>query len=192
MITEIEEIHSIQQLIEECKHELINSNEYPQKDIEVGVMIEVPGMVDIIRFLKDEVDFFSIGTNDLMQYLLAADRNNGDISYLLNPFHPAVINILLKIRQEITKINKQVTVCGEIAGKAFPALMLMGMGYTDFSMNPMSIPEIKRIFTNIHFSQIKKIVQQLSTFSSKTEAEEFLIETLLGKYPDLFIKQAVF
>lgn len=192
MVTEIEEIHSIQTLIQGCREELIKEKAYPQKDIEIGVMIEVPGMVDIIRYLKDEVDFFSIGTNDLMQYLLAADRNNGDIAYLLNPFHPAVIKMMLKIREEIAKINKRVTVCGEIAGKTFPALMLLGMGYTDFSMNPMSIPEIKRVFTSIHFSQIKKTVGQITGFSSRSEAEEFLIETLLKKYPDLFIKQAVF
>ncbi|MCK4835805.1 MAG: phosphoenolpyruvate--protein phosphotransferase [Candidatus Aminicenantes bacterium] len=192
MITEIEEIYSIQRIIEECKEELKKENKYPNKDIEMGIMIEVPGMVEIVQYLKDEVDFFSIGTNDLMQYLLAADRNNGTVAYLLNPFHPAVIKVLLKLRKEITRIGKKVTVCGEIAGKTFPALMLLGMGYTDFSMNPISIPEIKRIFTNIHFSQIRKIVRQLTDFSSKTEAEEFLIETLLKKYPNLFIKQAVF
>jgi len=96
------------------------------------------------------------------------------------------------LKKEIDQIGKQVTVCGEIAGKTFTALMLLGMGFTDFSMNPMSIPEIKRIFTNIHYNQIKRIVNQLSKFSSKTEAEEFFIETLLRKYPDLFIKQAVF
>jgi phosphotransferase system enzyme I (PtsI) len=192
MITEIEEIHSLKNLIEEAKKELKNENNYPKKEIEIGIMIEVPGVIEIIKYLKEEVDFFSVGTNDLMQYLLAADRNNAAVTYLLNPFHPAIIQTLIKLKKEIDKIGKKVTICGEIAGKTFTALMLLGMGYTDFSMNPMSIPEIKRIFTNIHFVQIKRIVNQLSNFSSKTEAEEFFIETLLRKYPGLFIKQAVF
>jgi phosphotransferase system enzyme I (PtsI) len=192
MITEIEEIHAIKNIFLEAKDELIKDNKYPRHDMEIGIMIEVPGMVDIIRFLKEEVDFFSIGTNDLMQYLLAADRDNSAISYLLNPFHPAVINILFKVIKEIKHIGKRVTVCGEIAGKTFSALMLLGMGYSDFSMNPMAIPEIKRIFTNIHFSEVSRIVRQLRRFSSKSEAEEFMIETLLRRYPNLFIKQAVF
>lgn len=192
MVTEIEEIHALKNIIKTTKQELINEDKHPDKKIEVGIMIEVPGVIDIIKYLKDEVDFFSVGTNDLMQYLLAADRNNANVTYLLNPFHPAIIQTLIRLKKEIDQIGKPVTVCGEIAGKTFTALMLLGMGYTTFSMNPMSIPEIKRIFTNIHYGQIKRIVNQLSKFSSKTEAEEFFIETLLRKYPDLFIKQAVF
>ncbi|MCK4942131.1 MAG: phosphoenolpyruvate--protein phosphotransferase, partial [Candidatus Aminicenantes bacterium] len=137
MITEIEEIHSLRNLIEEAKQELKNENNYPNKKIEIGIMIEVPGVIEIIKYLKEEVDFFSIGTNDLMQYLLAADRNNAAVSYLLNPFHPAIIQTLIKLKKEIDKMGKKVTVCGEIAGKTFTALMLLGMGYTDFSMNPM-------------------------------------------------------
>jgi phosphotransferase system enzyme I (PtsI) len=192
MVTEIEEIHALKNIIETTRQELINENKFPEKKIEIGIMIEVPGVIDIIKYLADEVDFFSVGTNDLMQYLLAADRNNANVTYLLNPFHPAIIRTLIRLKKEIDQIGKQVTICGEIAGKTFTALMLLGMGFTDFSMNPMSIPEIKRIFTNIHYGRIKRIVNQLSTFSSKTEAEEFFIETLLRKYPDLFIKQAVF
>lgn len=192
MVTEIEEIHTLRNIIETAQQELINEGKHPKKKTEIGIMIEVPGIIDIIKYLKDEVDFFSIGTNDLMQYLLAADRNNANVTYLLNPFHPSIIQTLIRLKNEIDQMGKHVNVCGEIAGKTFTALMLLGMGYTDFSMNPMSIPEIKRIFTNIHYNQIKRIVNQLSKFSSKTEAEEFFIETLLREYPDLFIKQAVF
>jgi phosphotransferase system enzyme I (PtsI) len=192
MITEIEEIYTIKKIINESKEELKSENITPKKDVEIGIMIEIPGAVDIIKYLKDEIDFFSIGSNDLIQYLLAADRNNSSVSYLFNPFHPSVIQVLLRIKKEVSKLGKDVNICGEIAGKTFTAIMLLGMGYHNFSMNPISIPEIKRVFTNIHFSYIKKIVQKLSNLSSKTEAEEFLVETLLKKYPDLFIKQAVF
>jgi len=85
-----------------------------------------------------------------------------------------------------------VTVCGEMAGRTFTALMLLGMGYTNFSMNPLAITEIKRIFTRVHYSFVRKTVRQLSKMSSKTEIEEFLVETLLKKYPDLFIKPPEF
>lgn len=192
MVTETEEVHTIKKMIRECKQELIAENMYPGKDVPVGIMIEIPAAVRIIRFLKDEIDFFSIGTNDLMQYLLAVDRNNSSVSYLYNPFHPAVVDILFEIIEEVTAIDKKVTVCGEMAGRTFTALLLLGMGYTNFSMNPLAIAEIKRIFTRIHYSYLKKTVQQLRKLSSKSEIEEYLVETLLKKYPDIFIKEPEF
>jgi phosphotransferase system enzyme I (PtsI) len=188
MVTELEEIHTIKKIIHQCKVELLKEKKLPNKEIQVGIMIEIPGTVKIIKFLKDEIDFFSIGTNDLMQYLLAVDRNNSAVSYLYSPFHPAVVDILYEIRKTVTAIGKEVTVCGEMAGKTFTALMLMGMGYTSFSMSPLAIAEIKRIFTHIHYGYIKRIVKQITKLGSKTEIEEFLVETLLRKYPDLFIK----
>lgn len=189
MVTETEEIHTINEIIRQCKEELIQEKMYPGKDVPVGIMIEIPAAARIIRFFKDEVDFFSIGTNDLMQYMLAVDRNNSSVSYLYNPFHPAVVDILFQIIEEASAIDKKVTVCGEMAGRTFTALMLLGMGYTNFSMNPLAIAEIKRIFTRIHYPYLKKTVQKLRKFSSKSEIEEFLVETLLRKYPDLFIKE---
>ncbi|MGE5340414.1 MAG: phosphoenolpyruvate--protein phosphotransferase [Candidatus Omnitrophota bacterium] len=192
MVTEIEEIHTIKTIMRQCKEDLIKEGKYPFKDVKMGIMIEIPAAVKIIKHLKDEIDFFSIGTNDLMQYLLAVDRNNSMVSYLYNPFHPAVVEILYEILDEATRIGKDVTVCGEMAGKTFTALMLLGMGYTHFSMNPLAITEIKRIFTRIHYSYIKKTVKQLTRFSSKTEVEEYLVETLLQKYPDLFVKPPEF
>jgi len=188
MVTELEEIHTIKKIIHQCKVELLREKKFPDKEIQVGIMIEIPGTVKIIKHLKDEIDFFSIGTNDLMQYLLAVDRNNSAVSYLYSPFHPAVVDILFEIRETVASIGKEVTVCGEMAGKTFTALMLMGMGYTNFSMTPLAIAEIKRIFTRIHYGYIKKTVKQISKLGSRTEIEEFLVETLLKKYPDLFIK----
>ena len=192
MITEIEEIFSIKKIIEDIKEELKKEKKLPDKTLKLGVMIEIPGSVKLIKHLKDEIDFFSIGTNDLIQYLLAVDRNNSAVSYLFNPFHPAVIEILFEIIEETTKIGKEVTVCGEIAGQTFTALMLLGMGYTNFSMNPLSLIEIKRIFTNVHYSKVKSTVKNLVKLSSRGEIEEYLTETMLSKYPHLFIKQPVF
>jgi phosphotransferase system enzyme I (PtsI) len=192
MVTELEEIHTIKKIIQQSQEELQRDEELPDKKIQVGIMIEIPGTVKIIKHLKDEIDFFSIGTNDLMQYLLAVDRNNSAVSYLYSPFHPAVLDILFEIHDTVTGIGKEVTVCGEMAGKTFTALMLLGIGYTNFSMAPLAIAEIKRIFTQIHYGYIKRIVKQLTKMGSKTEIEEFLVETLLKKYPDLFIKSPDF
>lgn len=192
MIIEIEEIHTIKRIIRQCQEELAAEKKLPTKDIKIGIMIEIPGVVKIIKYLANEIDFFSIGTNDMMQYLLAVDRNNSSVSYLYSPFHPAIISILTEILDEVNKIGKEVTVCGEMAGKTFSALMLLGLGYTNLSMSPLALIEIKRIFTQVHYSYLKKIVKQLSEFSSKSEIEEFLVETLLQKYPGLFVKPPEF
>lgn len=192
MITEIEEIHTIKALVEEAKDELRRENKLPDRHVDFGIMIEIPGAVSLIKHLEHVVDFFSIGTNDLVQYSLAVDRNIDSVAYLYNPFHPGVVKILMEIREEISKIGKEVTVCGEMAGKPFTALMLLGMGYNNFSMTPLSIAEIKRVFTQVHYSYVKKTVKELTGLSSKSEIEEFLIETMLKKYPDLFIKQPLF
>lgn len=192
MITEIEEIHSIKKMIHELRDELEREKRLPGKDVEIGIMIEIPGAVKIIKYLKEEIDFFSIGTNDLIQYLLAVDRNNSSVSYLFNPFHPAVTQVLFEIKHEISRIGKEVVVCGEMAGRALTALMLLGMGFTNFSMNPFSIIEIKRIFTKIDYSYIKEIVKELENFSLKADAERFFKKRLQKKYPDLFVKQPGF
>ncbi len=192
MITEIEEIYSIKDIINQARTELKGKKHLPEFDIKTGIMVEIPGTIKLIKHLKDEIDFFSIGTNDLIQYLLAVERNNSSLSYLFNPYQPSVIENLIEIREEVSKIGKEVTVCGEIAGKTFTALMLLGMGYTNFSMNPLSIIEIKRIFTNIHYSNIKKIVKRLPEFNSRSKSEEFLIESMVKKYPQLFVKEQIF
>ena len=192
MIIEIEEIYYIKSVIDQVSEELAESGQLPDKKVELGIMIEIPGSVKLIKHLGDIVDFFSIGTNDLVQYLLAVDRNNSAVSYLFNPFHPAVIEILFEIRNEVEKIGKQVNVCGEIAGKGFTALMLLGMGYTNFSMNPLSLIEIKRIFTKIHYTYIKHVAAQLRKLNSKAAIEEYLIEKVIRKYPDLFLTQALY
>lgn len=186
MITEIEEIREIKKIIKTAEKELKLKNHLPRHKIKIGVMIEVPAMIKLVKFLKDEIDFFSLGSNDLIQYLLAVERNNSSLSYLFDPFQPVIIDSLFEIKKESDKIGKEVTVCGEIAGKTLTAVMLLGMGYTDLSMNPLSIAEIKRIFTSIDHSFTKKIVKQLPGFSSKSDAKSFLYTSLQNKYPELF------
>ena len=189
MISEIEEVHAVRDLIRETREELVKEGRFPKKEIKVGIMLEIPAAVKLIPHVKDEIDFFSVGTNDLIQYLLAVDRNNSAVSYLFSPFHPAVVQTLDEIRREAEKIGKEVTICGEMAGMIYPALMLLGIGFTRFSMNPLAIAEIKRVFTSVRFATVRNIVRRLLTLSSRTEIEEYLVESLLRKYPKLFIHQ---
>ena len=189
MISEIEEVHAVRDLIRETREELVKEGRFPKKEIKVGIMLEIPAAVKLIPHVKDEIDFFSVGTNDLIQYLLAVDRNNSAVSYLFSPFHPAVVQTLDEIRREAEKIGKEVTICGEMASMIYPALMLLGIGFTRFSMNPLAIAEIKRVFTSVRFATVRNIVRRLLTLSSRTEIEEYLVESLLRKYPKLFIHQ---
>jgi phosphotransferase system enzyme I (PtsI) len=185
MVTEMEEVRAIRAIMAEAKKELQRAGTYPKKDLKVGIMLEIPAAVRLIRHLGDAVDFFSVGSNDLIQYLLAVDRNNPDVSHLYSPFHPAFIHILKEIRSEVDHIGKEVTICGEMAGQRLPALMLLGMGFSDFSMNALAIAEIKKTFTRIHYTRLRRIVGQLGQFSSRTEIEGFLTAELLKLYPDL-------
>jgi phosphoenolpyruvate-protein phosphotransferase (PTS system enzyme I) len=189
MITEIEEVYAIRDIIRDARAELERENRLPKKEVPVGIMLEIPAAITLIRHLKGLVDFFSVGTNDLTQYLLAVDRNNRDVAYLFNSFHPGVVQALRQIREETARIGRDVTVCGEMAGSFIPALMLLGMGYTRFSMNPLSVPEIKRVFTSVDQKFLRNLVRRIYGLSSHSEIEEFLTESLLRKYPDLFLKQ---
>jgi len=190
MITEIEEVVTVRKMMREIAADLHRQG-HPVHMPPLGIMIEVPAAVKLIRSLKDLVDFFSIGTNDLMQYVLAVDRNNSEVSYLYNPFHPAVVQVLIEAREEIRRVGKEVTICGEMAGKVFTALMLLGMGYRSFSMVPLSIPKIKNILTSIDFKYVSGVVKKLVGFGSKKEIEEYLIEAMFRKYPRLFSNELV-
>jgi len=192
MITEIEEIYTIKKIINETTEELRLENKLPQHAIKVGIMIEIPGTIKLIKHINDEIDFYSVGSNDLIQYLLAVERDNSSLSYLFDPFQPSVIESLIEIKKESELKKKPVTICGEIAGKPLTALMLLGMGYTNFSMNPLAIAEVKRVLLKVHFSEIKKIVNRLHEFSSKQESKKFLIESMLNIYPDILKKKSTF
>jgi phosphotransferase system enzyme I (PtsI) len=185
MVTEIEEVRAIREIMADAKRELQRAGTYPKKDVKVGIMLEIPAAVGLIRHLGAAVDFYSVGSNDLIQYLLAVDRNNTDVAHLFSPFHPAFLHILREIRSEVDRAGKEVTVCGEMAGQPLPALMLLGMGFANFSMNALAIAEIKRLFTRIDYARLRRIVAHLKRFSSRTEIEGYLKTELEKLYPGL-------
>lgn len=185
MVTEIEEVRAIREIMAEARRELQRAGTLPKKDVKVGIMLEIPAAVRLIRHLGDDVDFFSVGSNDLIQYLLAVDRNNADVAHLYSPFHPAFVHILKEIRQEVDRAGKEVTVCGEMAGQRLPALMLLGLGFTCFSMNALAIAEIKRVFTRVDLARLRRIVARLDRLGSRSEIEELLRTEIDRAYPGL-------
>ena len=158
MITSIAEIDEAQRLVNQCYREIIEEGgELEMPDI--GVMIEVPAAVYQARDIIKRVDFLSVGSNDLTQYMLAVDRNNAQVAEIYQEFHPAVLQALTQVVQAAHKENKEVTICGEMAGNPAAAVLLMAMGFDILSMNSTSLPLVKHTLSNFTLSQAKTMLE---------------------------------
>ncbi len=160
MIISVEEVRTLKTELELLKDQLKKENKAFDEDIEVGVMIETPAAAAIARHLAKEVDFFSIGTNDLTQYTLAVDRGNELISHLYNPMSPSVLTLIKQVIDASHAEGKWTGMCGELAGDERATLLLLGMGLDEFSMSAVSIPRIKKIIRNIKFEDVKMLAKQ--------------------------------
>jgi phosphotransferase system enzyme I (PtsI) len=187
MITEIEEIHEVKLLFEEVKEELRAQRVPFDQRIPLGVMIEVPAAAAITDVLVKEVDYVSIGTNDLIQYYLAVDRSNEFVSYLYKPLHPSILRVIRFIIDSAFKAGKDVAVCGEMAADPLSALVLLGFGLKKFSMNPIFIPRIKKVLRSVELKTVKKAVNEALKLKTAQEVEECLIERILAKHPKAFL-----
>jgi len=183
MVTEIEEIEELKLLLREVKEELLSKRIKFDSDIKLGVMIEVPAAASITDLLVKEVDFLSIGTNDLIQYYLAVDRTNELVSYLYKPFHPSILRIIKYIIETAKKAGKEIAVCGEMAADPLSALVLLGFGLKIFSMNPIFIPRIKNSLRSVEFSTVQRIVQEAMNLKTSQEIEEYILERILARHP---------
>lgn len=187
MITEIEEIEEIKLLFQEVKEELRIKREKFDENIPLGVMIEVPAAAAITDMLVREVDYLSIGTNDLIQYYLAVDRSNELVSYLYKPLHPSILRLVRFIIETAQREGKEITLCGEMAADPLCAIVLLGFGLKKFSMNPIFIPRIKNALRSVEYKTVKNIVQKAMTLRTSQEIEEYIIEKILVKHPKAFL-----
>ncbi|MFA6357752.1 MAG: phosphoenolpyruvate--protein phosphotransferase [Candidatus Omnitrophota bacterium] len=173
MISGIEELRQANRLLSEAKEELRQSGLKFNDKIEVGVMIEVPSAAVTSDILAREADFFSIGTNDLIQYSLAVDRANEKVAYLYEPAHPAVLRLVRGVIDAAHQAKIRVAMCGEMAGDPSLALILLGLGLDEFSMPPQIIPELKYIIRSIDFKFAQGIANEAMNLTTGTEVEEF-------------------
>jgi phosphotransferase system enzyme I (PtsI) len=187
MVTEVEEIIEVKDILEDVKAELRREKEKFDERIPLGVMIEVPAAAAMTDLMLREVDYVSIGTNDLIQYFLAIDRSNEFVSYLYKPFHPAVLRLIRSVIQSAEKMGKDVTVCGEMAADPLSAIVLTGFGLRTFSMNPIFIPRVKKALRAIEVKTAEKIVAEAMKLRSAREIEEYVIEEILVKHPQVFL-----
>lgn len=188
MISGIEELQQANAILEDIKRELRKEGISFDENMQVGAMIEVPSAALTADILAREADFFSIGTNDLIQYSLAVDRVNEKIAYLYEPAHPAVLLLIKNIIEAGHKAGIWVGMCGEMAGDIFMTLILLGFGLDEFSTSPIAIPELKKIIRSVTMDQAKEIAQQAITLSTGKEIERFAKRKLKEIVPDLAIE----
>jgi phosphotransferase system enzyme I (PtsI) len=188
MISGIEELKQANIIFEETKKDLRREGISFDENMEVGAMIEVPSAALTADILAREADFFSIGTNDLIQYSLAVDRVNEKIAYLYEPAHPAVLLLIKNVIEAGHRAGIWVGMCGEMSGDIVMTLILLGLGLDEFSTSPIAIPEIKRIIRSVNMEEAKEVAQQAITLSTGKEIEKFARRKLKEIIPDLAIE----
>lgn len=173
MISVFEEIVEVKKVITQVKKSLISEGSKVDESVEIGIMIEVPSVALLAKHFAKEVDFFSIGTNDLTQYTLAVDRGNEQISALYQQHHPSVWQ-LIKLTKEAADENEiDLSVCGELAGDTLGASCLIGMGIYDLSMSPTSIARVKETLINQSSTELKKLSEQILACKTNSEVQNF-------------------
>jgi phosphoenolpyruvate-protein kinase (PTS system EI component) len=178
MISSLEEILKVKEILAEAKNELEREGTPYDRRMELGIMVEVPAAVQLAeRFLR-EVDFLSIGTNDLIQYILAVDRSNRKVANLYEPLHPAVLSALNKTIEAGKREGKRVGMCGEMAGDPVSALVLLGMGLEEFSMGSLYIPVIKKAIRSVSYQTAKAAAAMVLEMDSIGEIKRYLFEQM--------------
>ena len=180
MIISVEEIRELKSVLETLKAELRAEGKAFDENIQVGVMVETPSAAVNAKFLAKEVDFFSIGTNDLTQYTLAVDRGNELISHLYNPMSPSVLGLIKQVIDASHAEGKWTGMCGELAGDDRATLLLLGMGLDEFSMSAISVPHIKKLVRNVSYQEAKALADEALQKPTAAEIEQ-LIQAFLAE-----------
>ena len=177
MISSLEELLSAKEIIKEVLKEFDEKGIEYDKNVEVGMMIEIPSSAIITDILAKHVDFFSIGTNDLIQYTCAVDRMNQKISHLYNQFNPAVLRLIKMTIDNAHKEGKWVGMCGESAGDQKMIPILLGFGLDEFSMSPISILQARKLITSVKYEDMKKVSNEVLNMGSAKEIKEYIDKT---------------
>ena len=178
MIINVKEFKEVKARIEDAKAELVHEGKSYSDDVQVGIMVETPSAAIITPVLAKYVDFFSIGTNDLVQYTLACDRGNANISYLYNHFNPSVLRLIQRTIQSARDNGIWAGMCGEMASDPYAAVLLMGMGIHELSMSAPSIPRVKEMLRKTSSVKAKEVLADVMKLEDGDEIREYLHKVL--------------
>ncbi|AFG38023.1 phosphoenolpyruvate--protein phosphotransferase [Spirochaeta africana] len=182
MVSGIEELNQVLALYDSVVEELHREAVPMAAYIPVGIMIEIPSAAVVSDVLAKRVDFFSIGTNDLIQYTLAVDRGNERVAYLYEPFHPAVLRLLTTIIRNAHANGIPVAMCGEMAGDPLATLILLGLGLDEFSMGAAAIPEVKQILRNVTLLEAEELVGTIMDMKSHDEIQSYVAQLMEKRF----------
>ncbi len=185
MISTLEEVLRLKRMVRRTRQALTREKVAFGETVPLGVMLEVPAAALCVEALLDEVDFVSIGTNDLIQYLMAADRDNPKVAHLCEPFNPALLKLLNLVIGACNRRGTPVTVCGEMAGRARCVLPLLGMGLTRFSMSPAFVPSIKELVRRTPMAVAREIAERVLTMTTIGEVRGYLTRKVRQIWPNV-------
>lgn len=174
LISSVDEIRQVKEIFASVREELELEGHKLRTDIPLGIMVEIPAAVQIIDYLLKEIDFVSIGTNDLIQYTLAADRNNPRVKQYYDPYHPAVLHSIKKVADAAAKAGKKASVCGEMAADPLNALFMLGMDIREFSLSAPSIPVVKQAIRSNSIAECRSLARQVLACVSSADVRDRL------------------
>jgi len=186
MIAAVGELREAKVQIEAIRQELLREGKPVQEKIPIGIMLETPAAALAADRLARECDFFSIGTNDLIQYSLAIDRSNRDVAYLYKPLHLGVLRLIQASVDGAKVAGIECAMCGEMAGDPVYALVLLALGLDNLSMNPADIPKVKRVIRSTTLADAKKLLEEAMAFSSHDEIERYVLNQMQERFPEAF------
>ena len=193
MVSSVEEIVEANGYLEKAKEELRSAQIPFQDDIPVGAMIETPSAALIVDRILELVDYISIGTNDLIQYVLAVDRINENVAHLYQPFHPSVLKILRDVFVVAEKMGKPVSICGELGGDPMATFLLLGLGKVhELSMEPHSIPKVKKILRKVTLKDARELADHALSLSTSEEINRFINSEMRSRFPSNFDRDLAF
>ncbi|HUP66318.1 MAG TPA: phosphoenolpyruvate--protein phosphotransferase [Thermoanaerobaculia bacterium] len=191
LVSGIQELRQAKSFLREIRQELDAEGLAYDPELPVGIMIEVPSAAMTADVLATEADFFAIGTNDLIQYALAIDRSNENVSYLYEPLHPAILRLVKLVIDAGKDAGIPVSMCGEMASDPLYAVILLGLGLDIFSMTPSAIPVMKEVLRSLRYRDCRRIAGQAMQKKTAQEIEEFVIESVAMRLPAGFGTRAV-
>ena len=191
MISGVAEIRACKKILYDIQTQLDHEGIRYDSDLAIGIMIETPSAVMIASLLATEVDFFSVGTNDLIQYFLAVDRGNEHVAYLYDPLHPAILRALKMTCDAANEAGIGVCICGEMAGESLYALVLVGLGFHELSMNPACVPRVKRVLRQVSKQDGEALVNQLLLLSTSKEVSTIIEKEMRNRLPAIFAQPPI-